>query len=57
MGVAHRPAEIEHSEQVAPASNTKPALVSAMPKKPLDDYQIDSDYDDEPDEILTDFLE
>ncbi len=41
--------------QAVAASDTKTAFIStrAIP----DDYQIDSEYDDEPDEILTDFLE
>lgn len=47
---AHPLAKIEHSEQPAPASAAKPIII------PTND-NIDSDYEDEPDEILTDFLE
>lgn len=58
LRATHRLAEIEQSQEVAPASEVKPSLTSATSKELLDDYQVDSDYyDDEPDEILTDFLE
>ncbi len=54
---AHRPAKIEHSEQAPPASDAKPILIPTRRKGLLDDYRIDFDCEDEPDEILTDFLE
>ncbi len=57
LGAAHYVAKIEHSEQTAPATDAKSMLVPKRGEELLDDYQIDSDYEDEPDEILTDFLE
>lgn len=57
LGAARRLAEIGHPEQVAPVVDAKPALIPTRGKGLLDDNQIDSDYDDEPDEILTSFLE
>lgn len=47
---------VGNSDDVAIAPDTKPALASVR-EGVVDDYQVDSDYDDEPDEILTDFLE
>jgi len=57
LGAAHHFAKIEHSEQTAPVTDEKSMLVPKKGEELLDDYQIDSDYEDEPDEILTDFLE
>lgn len=55
LGSAGRLAEAGQPAQAVFASDTKSAFIStrAIP----DDYQIDSEYDDEPYEILTDFLE
>ena len=55
LGAARRLAEIGQSAHVV-ASDTKPALGSSKAEGLLNDDHIDSDYDDEPDEILTDFL-
>lgn len=57
LGAAHPLAKIEYSKQTAPASDAKPIIIPTKGKELLDDYKIDSDYEDEPDEILTDFLE
>ena len=54
---AHRLAKIEQSEQAPSASDAKPIFIPTRSKGLLDDYRIDFDCDDEPDEILTDFLE
>ena len=52
---ASRFAEAGQPTQAVAASDTKTAFIST--RTIPDDYQIDSEYDDEPDEILTDFLE
>ena len=57
LGAAHHLDKTEPSEQAAIASNPKPIIVPTPGKEPLNEYQIDLDYEDEPDEILTDFLE
>lgn len=55
QGAARRLAEIGQSAHVV-TSDTKPALSLSKAEGLLNDYHIDSDDDDEPDEILTDFL-
>lgn len=57
LGSARRLAEIRHPVKADPVSDVKPALIPTSTKGLVEDYQIDSDYDDEPDEILTSFLE
>ncbi len=57
LGAAHHLGKTEPLEQAAIASNAKPIIVPTRGKEPLNEYQIDLDYEDEPDEILTDFLE
>ncbi len=57
LGAAHHLAKTEPSEQAAIASDAKPIIAPTRGKEPANEYQIDLDYEDEPDEILTDFLE
>ncbi len=57
LGAARRLAELGEPDQVAPGSDAKPPLIPTRAKGLLVEHQIDSDYEDEPDEILTDFLE
>lgn len=53
---ARRLNESGQPDQLTPGSDTKSDGVSAKDKGLLNEYQIDYDCDDEPDEILTDFL-
>jgi len=57
LGAARRLAELGSSEQISPASDVKPPTTPTTAKGLLDDCKIYSDDDDEPDEILTAFLE
>ena len=57
LEVARSLAETGHLDQAISASNVKPLIPLKNKKQLLDDYQKDLDDDEEPDEILTDFLE
>ena len=57
LGAAYSHARIEDSKQAVPATETKPTFTPTRCEERLDDRQIDSDDEDEPDEILIEFLE
>lgn len=56
LELARSLAEVEQLNQTVPAANVTPDLICVRTEDHLDDCE-DTDYDDEPDEILTDFLD